>query len=444
MQIRLFKNMQLNLFLALTVLICLGTSVSGHAAKVTIKNNCGYTIYPGIFPANLYSNGGWTMTPGATISFDIFGNGMSGSGRLWGRTGCNGGSPAQCTTGQCGGTGLQCAGTTGEPNTSLFEFTLNPNKVGTDWYNISYVDAVNPPIGVTVSNKSCVSPNSCMSEVISNCPADLRVGETCLSPCTKYKTDQFCCHGAHDRPETCSVSTWSASAQTYVNNVHKYCPRSYSWAYDEGSGALQTCGTGIDYQVTFCPSGGAVQDTTTATPPVGKEFDTGGGGSSGEFNGTQMMIAGHAPNMRMDDLGAKTAPGSPVGIFSANDTAAQRWVFSNVNVKPADHYNIAVSMGAFCLDVAEASKATGAKIVLMPCDGRISQSWKVESTPTKGKYKLSPAHAPDKCLGVPSASQTAGTQLTLTDGCDGISRQWQIERLRFMSILKDVLEKNKK
>ena len=52
--------------------------------------------------------------------------------------------------GQCGGTGLQCAGTTGQPNTSLFEWNINAS--GTDWYDVSYVDAVDNPIGVSVSN----------------------------------------------------------------------------------------------------------------------------------------------------------------------------------------------------------------------------------------------------------------------------------------------------
>src|SRR5437016_14504467 len=38
---------------------------------------------------------------------------------------------AVCSTGQCGGVGLQCAGTTGLSGTSLAEFNLNANgKIG--------------------------------------------------------------------------------------------------------------------------------------------------------------------------------------------------------------------------------------------------------------------------------------------------------------------------
>lgn len=191
------------------------------------------------------------MAPGASVTFNI-----SGSGRLWGRTGCNTStSPAQCATGQCGGTGLQCAGTTGVPNTSLFEFTINAN--GTDWYNVSYVDAIDNPITVTTSNTSCINPSSCNAAVKTNCPAGLRSGDVCLSPCTRYNTDQLCCRGAYGTPDTCNTSTWSSEAQTYLNNVHNYCPYSYAYAYDEPSGALRTCPTGTSYNVTFCGSGGS-------------------------------------------------------------------------------------------------------------------------------------------------------------------------------------------
>ncbi|HET7504309.1 MAG TPA: thaumatin family protein [Kofleriaceae bacterium] len=224
------------------------------ATSFTVKNNCSYTVYPGVFPASVFSNGGWTLAPGASSTFTV----PSGSiGRLWGRTGCNTAtSPAQCTTGSCGGTGLQCAGTTGQPNTSLFEWNINAS--GTDWYDVSYVDAVDNPIGVNVTNGSCVSPASCSASVLTSCPTELKSGNVCLSPCTRFNTDQFCCRGAFGTPQTCVVANWTATAQTYVNNIHALCPREYSYAYDENSGgALQTCPTGSSFTITFCPGGSA-------------------------------------------------------------------------------------------------------------------------------------------------------------------------------------------
>jgi hypothetical protein len=237
-----------------------GAAHPAEATSFTVRNNCSYTVYPGVFPASTFQNGGWTLAPGAASTFTV----PSGSiGRLWGRTGCNTASPAQCTTGSCGGTGLQCAGTTGQPNTSLFEWNINAS--GTDWYDVSYVDAVDNPIGVTVSNASCVSPSTCSAAVIASCPADLKSGGVCLSPCTRFNTDQFCCRGAFGSPSTCVVSDWAAPAQTYVNNLHNFCPREYSYAYDEvAGGALQTCPTGADYAITFCPGSAAPPATNLA------------------------------------------------------------------------------------------------------------------------------------------------------------------------------------
>jgi hypothetical protein len=286
-----FGVMLLSALLGIVIFLAAPGSIQKAQAKpqlatrsFTIKNNCGYTIYPGIYPASTYSNGGWTMAAGAQVSFTVPDGNI---GRLWGRIGCNGASPAVCTTGSCGGTGLQCAGTTGFPNTALFEWNLNAG--GTDWYDVSYVDAIDSPIGVQVSNGSCVSPNTCSNSVLTNCPADLKSGSVCLSPCTKYNTDQYCCRGAYGTQATCIVSQWAASAQTYVNNVHNYCPHEYAYAYDEGSGALQTCATGSNYTITFCPAGGAPAPTPTRTnTPVAGATPTrtptpGGGGTGVTF-----------------------------------------------------------------------------------------------------------------------------------------------------------------
>jgi beta-glucanase (GH16 family) len=236
-------------------------AASTRAATVTVVNNCGYTVYPGIYPP-VHQNGGWSQAAGTSVAFTL---NNEFTGRLWGRTGCNTAtSPAQCTTGSCGGTGLQCAGTTGHPNTSLFE--INVDATGTDWYNVSYVDAIDSPIGVQVSNGACRSPNTCTNAVKTSCPADLVSGSTCLSPCTRYNTDQLCCRGAFGTPQTCVTSQWPASAQTYLNNVHQFCPSQYAYAYDEANDALHTCPTGANYTVTFCPSGSVTPPRATPTP----------------------------------------------------------------------------------------------------------------------------------------------------------------------------------
>lgn len=296
--------------LALPAALALALAAPGaaRAATFTVRNNCSATVYPGIYPAALYQNGGWTLAPGASSTFTV----PSGSvGRLWGRTGCDGASPARCTTGSCGGTGLQCAGTTGQPDTSLFEWNIDAG--GTDWYDVSYVDAIDNPIGVTVSDAACVSPSVCSASVIGACPADLRAGDVCLSPCTRHGTDQLCCRGAYGTPEACVVSAWPATAQAYVNNVHQYCPNQYAYAYDENAGhALHTCPTGASYTITFCPSGAPPPPPAEPNVALGKVVTASSSEGAGVppqqavdgDAGTRWASAFSDPQWIMVDLGA--------------------------------------------------------------------------------------------------------------------------------------------
>jgi len=394
----------------LLVAVAILTLVAGtaSAATLTIKNNCGYTIYPGIYPPT-YNNGGWTQGAGATVSFAINSGWI---GRVWGRTGCNTASPAQCATGSCGGTGLQCAGTTGFPNTSLFEANINAS--GTDWYDISYVDAVDSPMGLSVSNGSCVSPSACNSAVISNCPATLKQGNVCLSGCTKYNTDQYCCRGAYGTQASCVVANWGADAKTYVNNIHSYCPHQYSYAYDEGSGALQTCATGINYTLTFCPSGGAVGPTPTRPPTATPTTPPAGGGA---ITGAHSISFANNVNKHVDVSGAATADGTKIQVWDANTSAAQSWNFSQAGVVPAGYYNLG-ALGAHCMDVSGGSTADGAKVQLWGCNGSAAQSWNIV---TNGSWRVFKTPG-GKCLDVPSGNMTNGTQLQIWT-CNNSSAQ---------------------
>jgi len=94
------RNWQSVIAVSLAVIIVLAMSpISGFAATVTVKNNCSYTVYPGIYPAT-YDNGGWEMTAGSSVSFTLA---AGWNGRIWGHIGCNSASPAVCETGSCGG-----------------------------------------------------------------------------------------------------------------------------------------------------------------------------------------------------------------------------------------------------------------------------------------------------------------------------------------------------
>jgi hypothetical protein len=382
---------QRNRWRFLIALLVAATAPFGSAfaqATFTVVNNCGYTIYPGIYPAD-YQNGGWAMTPGTSVSFTV----PAGfNGRIWGRLGCNGSSPAICATGQCGGTGLQCAGTTGVAGTSLAEFNLDAS--GTDYYDVSYVDGFDNPIGITVSNSSCVSPNTCTSAPLNSCSANLLSGngEDCLSPCTEYGTNQYCCTGAYGSAATCLPAQWPAAEASYVTDIHNSCPREYAYAYDDSNG-LQTCPTGSSYTVTFCPSGPTLNGAYTLGPQ-------------------------NAPGMLLDDYFSGTGSGNPIDIWGADNTGAQVWVFSNLNVVPTGYYNIAVSYGPYC--VTSTGSTSGSVVNLQLCNGSLGQAWNVVSTGSH--YILESADNTSLCLAVQNAGTTDGT-LVVAATCDGGSEQ---------------------
>lgn len=392
---RLSRKITLALFVAIAIF---QTPQSIFATDIKIINNCGYTVYPGIYPAS-YNNGGWQMNAGTSVTFSLSG---PWNGRIWGRIGCNSSSPAICQTGQCGGTGLQCAGTTGVKGTSLVEFNLDyaPGYT-TDDYDVSYVDGMDNPIGLTVSNSSCVSPSTCNS-IVSSCPSGLANGPDCMSPCTAYNTDGFCCSGADNTPATCQESTWPANDQAYVNDIHNACPNDYAWPFDDSVGN-HTCPTGADYTITFCPNG-----------------SSGGGGGSSIANGSYVMNPQNAPGLVLDDWQGSTASGNQIDIWPANGSGAQTWVFSNVNVQPAGFYNIAVSYGAYCLTASGSS--SGSLVNLQPCNGSPAQAW--QAVPSSVGYTFNPANNTSLCLDVQGDSSAQETLVQAWTCNGGNNEQW--------------------
>jgi hypothetical protein len=374
----------------LFALAALMLSASVFSADLTVVNSCSYTVFPGIFPA-VFENGGWEMAPGTSVTFSLADGFI---GRLWGRTGCDSSSPALCTTGQCGGTGLQCAGTTGVAGTSLAEFNVDAS--GTDWYDVSYVDGFDNPIGLSVSNSSCNSPNTCTTLPVTSCSSDLKSGADCLSPCTKFNTDQFCCRGAFGTSATCIVGNWPAAEQTYVTNIHNACPNEYSYPYDDNIG-LHTCPTGANYTVTFCP-----------------------GSANVNLNGTHTLAPQNETGSRLDDLFSSTASGNTIDVWPANGTGAQSWAFSNANVVPAGNYNFAVSYGPFCATASGSS--SGSAVTLQPCNGSSGQSW--SAAPAAGGYVLRPATNTSLCLDEGGAAAGAPTVVATCDGAS--SQSWAI------------------
>jgi beta-glucanase (GH16 family) len=154
------------------------------------------------------------------------------------------------------------------------------------------------------------------------------------------------------------------------------------------------------------------------------QMSGGGGGGGGTLNGTRILTPQHATSKRMDLSGAQTFNGNKVQIWTANGTPAQSWVFSNVGVVPAGNYNIASSLGAFCLDVAGAGTANGTRVQIYQCNGTGAQSWR--AVPAGSAFELRPANAPNSCLDVTGVSTTDGTQLQIWQCTGGSNQRWII------------------
>ncbi|KAH7101250.1 Osmotin, thaumatin-like protein [Auriculariales sp. MPI-PUGE-AT-0066] len=226
---------------------------------ITVKNNCKYTIWPGVFTPPAANKAipnvvtGWKAPPGHVKKFKVPEKWTSG--RIWARTGCDFSKGAlNCHTGACNG-GLKCDKNTGTgvPPASLAEWSLGD----LDWYDVSLVDGFNVPMKITPTGGCPVA--TCKTNLNPKCPNDIakkvngkKVG--CLSACAANldghsANSTNCCSGSFNTPEKCPKSKVA-----HYDFFKKGCPRSYAYAYDEKSGnALFTCKKKPSYTLTFCP-----------------------------------------------------------------------------------------------------------------------------------------------------------------------------------------------
>ena len=157
------NTMKTNFSISIAVAVAVFAAISS-ARKFTVKNNCGYTVWPALFtdlhasPSKPNHPTGWKQDPHQTVSFEV--PNAWRAGRIWvctdhlflhrcevlmglmlstqGRRGCNFSKgptgPTQCLDGGCNG-GLECDQTTGTgvPPATLAEFNLNAN--GVDYFD---------------------------------------------------------------------------------------------------------------------------------------------------------------------------------------------------------------------------------------------------------------------------------------------------------------------
>ncbi|XP_044020754.1 pathogenesis-related protein 5-like [Aphidius gifuensis] len=242
----------------LSFLLMIGGSI---ANQFKIYNGCPFTIWPAIQgnPGKAHLEGGGFQLGKYEAKF--VNTPTDWAGRIWARTNCDG--SGRCETGDCGNK-IQCNGAGGVPPASLAEVTLK-GAGGLDYYDISLVDGYNLPIRMTPTGGYVKRDNGqydcksagCHADLNAKCPKELAVKNSggytvaCKSACAAFNTDEYCCRGAHNTPQTCKSKDWPVNYPAIFKSA---CPDAYSYAYDDTTSTFTCKGNpNTNYEIVFCP-----------------------------------------------------------------------------------------------------------------------------------------------------------------------------------------------
>lgn len=131
---------------------------------------------------------------------------------------------------------------------------------GKDFYDISLVDGFGvglkiQPLPGTFEKTTAESCQTiaCQADIIGSCREELKLNKggrvvACQSACTKFHTEEYCCTGSHNTPETCGPTDFSRFFK-------QACPQAYSYAFDDATSTF-TCksasGKPSGYKIEFC------------------------------------------------------------------------------------------------------------------------------------------------------------------------------------------------
>ncbi|HET6346296.1 MAG TPA: thaumatin family protein [Myxococcota bacterium] len=220
------------------------------ALRLRISNRCASPVWVGTLSAKgslTGLSGDAVLTQGSRFDLTVT---PDWSGRVWGRTGCtfDTAGKGRCVTGDCGGQAA-CTGSGATPAT-LAEFTFG-GAGDQVFYDVSLVDGFNVPMRIEpgAEHPACGSPE-CAVDLNATCEPVLQkrddAGATvaCKSACDALGTEEACCSGAHNTPETCPPTD-------HARTFKAQCPTAYSYAYDDPSSTFTCAGTA--YHIIFCP-----------------------------------------------------------------------------------------------------------------------------------------------------------------------------------------------
>ncbi|KAI8143948.1 thaumatin [Fennellomyces sp. T-0311] len=223
--------------LSLAALLGSAAAAPSGGVQVIVKNQCGSDITLGQITNGESHAHFQVVGQGSETTYDLPGNWQ---GRFWGRT-------------ECGDACEEIAGSASPA--SLAEVTFK-GHAGYDFYDLSFVDGFNLPVSMTPIDPTyedgadkyrCGAPTC---NTTPHCPEEMKTyngqGQVigCKSACSQFGTDEFCCAGAHNTPDTCSPNEYSQA-------VKASCPDAYSYAYDDTTSTYMCKASG--YTVVFCP-----------------------------------------------------------------------------------------------------------------------------------------------------------------------------------------------
>ncbi|KAI3828623.1 hypothetical protein L1987_02730 [Smallanthus sonchifolius] len=216
--------------------------VRASGTTITVVNDCGFTVWPGISGSPVFDITGFELTEGNSHSFQTPAN---WSGRLWGRTGCtfNGSGHGSCKIGDCGSGEMECNRRLATPPVTVAKFDIKEGREEATGETANY------------SSPGCVK-RGCASELNTQCPGLLRLkdGGGCQSPCQVFRTPVYCCNS----------SLMTCESTSYSRFFHSACPRSDDVTSSE---SYRLC-EGANYTVRFCPP-----DDAFSTFKVGSQLN---------------------------------------------------------------------------------------------------------------------------------------------------------------------------
>lgn len=238
----------------LTFLAILALAQAQSELILTVVNNCPFPIWPAIQPNSgfpVLERGGFALHTLTHRSFRA--PATHWSGRIWARTGCTfTGGHLRCATGDCGGR-LECDGLGGVAPATLAQFTLHHGHNDLSSYGVSLVDGFNLPMTVTPHEGKGVCPVvGCRHNLLLTCPGPLQLRDPahngpvvgCKSGCEAFRTDELCCRGHFNSPQTCKESTYSL----FFKHA---CPATVTYAHDTPS-LMHDCASPRELKVIFC------------------------------------------------------------------------------------------------------------------------------------------------------------------------------------------------